>query len=280
MVFEERVRVDGREYTVVFSDERKTLLAAKAAGKAVVGLLTPGTAGEWLPAKYVVAYPMPDKKEISQTQRLPGVSQKTPVRGCMDYAGERYGRGYRGYAECIVRREIGLPWRIAKTERLVIREFTMEDLPHIIRDPGDTRDDAVFYTPQLLEAYIRDQYGFYECGMWALVRKEDDVLVGAAGVTLEDQEETIGSSLRGGASLRPVYALGYHIFSPYRRQGYAREACRRILHFVEEVYGGQTIASVMPDNEASIRLLETLGFCLTGKCSGSGRLRYWYAGNC
>ena len=53
--------------------------------------------------------------------------------------------------------------------------------------------------------------------------------------------------------------LGYRIFTPYRRQGYALEACREILEYTHEVLGGRVCAVIQAENKASCRLAERLG---------------------
>ena len=71
--------------------------------------------------------------------------------------------------------------------------------------------------------------------------------------------------------------LGYRIFSPYRRQGYALEACREILEYTHEVLGCRVCAVIRAENKASCRLAERLGMeqlsmhALTGTDSGSSQ---------
>lgn len=64
--------------------------------------------------------------------------------------------------------------------------------------------------------------------------------------------------------VKPIYAsatVGYKIDINHRRQGYANEALRATLPILIEELGLHRIeALVMPDNIASIRLLEGLGF--------------------
>jgi RimJ/RimL family protein N-acetyltransferase len=247
MTFEKQIIIEGIAYTVVMSDERETLLAAQAAGRVIVGLLHEDRMDADLsPAKYV--YLM---NSGSCERALPDDE----------------------YLERVVRRTIGLPWIIVESPRLLIREFTMDDLPSVMREDSDQPDDAVFYTPDLLQAYIREQYGYYECGMWAVIRKSDNRLIGKAGFVPEPKA-AIGSISEGepGSSVEASaqsYALGYHIFTPFRRQGYAKEACRLILHYLDEEFDGQAIAYVMSDNIASIRLLEQLDFQLCPKAPDS-----------
>ena len=79
-------------------------------------------------------------------------------------------------------------------------------------EPASAEDaDGTFSDWNKREEYRKHQYRFAECGLWALERRADGVLVGKAGLT--DGE------------------LGYHIYEPFRRQGYALEACRAIVKY-------------------------------------------------
>ena len=53
--------------------------------------------------------------------------------------------------------------------------------------------------------------------------------------------------------------LGYHIFRPFRRQGYAEEACRAVLNYAKEELACPVCAHVAKENTASIQMLEKLG---------------------
>lgn len=52
--------------------------------------------------------------------------------------------------------------------------------------------------------------------------------------------------------------LGYHVFHPYRRQGYAEEACRAILDYAKNELDCPVCACAAGENTASIRLLRKL----------------------
>ena len=61
------------------------------------------------------------------------------------------------YLERIVRRHIGLPWIITETDRLLIREFTMEDIAGMPEEPDvwftqeEREADQVFYDAEKIE---------------------------------------------------------------------------------------------------------------------------------
>lgn len=214
MTYEREIQIEGTYYNVVISDDPATLLAAKAAGRVAVALLSQQEGQDLSSAEYAV-------------ERLEAADNK--------------------YLEQVVRRHLDLPWTIGVSERILLREFTLDDIPSVLREETDTEADALFYTPDQLSAYIRYQYRFYEYGIWAVVRKSDGVLLGKAGITAcEDKLE-----------------LGYHIFSPYRRQGYAVEACRMILDYVRRELDSPVYAVTDPANEGSKKVLEQLGFWLT-----------------
>ncbi|MCD8082097.1 MAG: GNAT family N-acetyltransferase [Clostridiales bacterium] len=207
MVEIREVLVEGTGYQVVLSDEKEALIAAKAAGSAFAAVGT-----EYLDADYAVE--------------------------TIEAADERF-------LERLVRRHLGLPWNIAESERIRIREIVQGDWERFREwDSG-----LIFADQEQTEAYIQSQYRFYEYGVWAVVRREDERLIGAAGVyDLEDES--------GGVHLE----LGYEIFPPYRRQGYAREACQLILDYIVEEYQCPVWASVHVTNAPSRALLEKLGF--------------------
>ena len=241
---EYEIVVEGQTCGVVVSDENKALLAAGADGRAFIGLWRDGRD---LPgARYVV------ESEEVLTQ---------------------------DYLERVVRRTLGLPWHIAETKRLLIREFQPGDEKQIPKEPEDREADAVFRSEKELREYIRCQYGFFQYGIWAVVHKKTGKLVGKAGVanlqwTLEDGGEQAGrvSGLE----------LGYHIFAPYRRKGYGREACQAVLAWCrEELDSPKVYAKIDASNEASIHLARKLGFRLTGqKYIESGQCRCLYEWNC
>ena len=209
------VTIDGREYQIVISDQYEALLAAKAAGRAVVGI-------------------MGKHEEQSFFEGIP-------------YVAETWEAVDEEYLEQAVRRHLGLPWIIADTNRLLIREFRPEDVKQVPKEATDHEADRIFQEPGLLKEYIRCQYGFCGYGIWALVEKETGRIIGKAGVA---NAQTIDG-----------LELGYHVFAPYTGRGLAKEGCQAILHYVSHHFPEEKIyAKIDPCNERSIHLAVSLGF--------------------
>ncbi|WP_294143649.1 GNAT family N-acetyltransferase [uncultured Clostridium sp.] len=212
MTIIKEVTVEGKQYPVTVSDENEALLAAAAAGRAIVGIWDPDRGGSG-----------------------------AGFDACLYLIGEP-GAADEMLLERAVRRNAGLPWIIAETDRLLIREFTSED-PLEPESPDD--GGGVFSNRILRGNYIAGQYRFHECGLWALVEKQSGAVIGKAGIT--DGE------------------LGYHIYEPFRSQGYALEACGAIIEYAREELGLKRLAiKTESENKASASLAQKLGFMLSG----------------
>jgi ribosomal-protein-alanine N-acetyltransferase len=60
--------------------------------------------------------------------------------------------------------------------------------------------------------------------------------------------------------------VGYTIFEPYRRNGYATEAVRALFGWASDEHGiNHFIASISPDNEPSLAIVRRLGFEHVGR---------------
>ncbi len=258
MTIERTIDIDGTEYPLVLSDEPQTLLTAKAAGRVVVGLGDCPSADADLSA---CGDPSADAdpsvccdsgKDTPADGNLPDGYTKASSKKWLpaDYVAAGLPVG-EVWLEGVARRELGIPWKIAETDRLMIREFSVEDCHLIPDDDGDSPDEAILKDPKRLQAYIEEQYAFFDCGMWALVSKNDGNIIGMLSLT-PASDDTAGPDIQ-------VCELGCHIYSPYRKCGYAAEAFSGILKLLSErkIYA---IAHVESDNTASLALLKSLGF--------------------
>lgn len=149
---------------------------------------------------------------------------------------------------------------ILETERLVLRRMTLNDdtfirtllnEPSFLRYIGDrgvrTLDDARRYIADgPLASY--DRVGF---GLYVVETKGDEMPIGICGLLKRDTLE------------HPD--IGFAFLPWFWSKGYAFESAAAVLHYGRTTLGIRKIlAIVSPDNEASIKLLQRLGFSYEG----------------
>ncbi len=161
---------------------------------------------------------------------------------------------FRSYDEAY-RRLAGLPWDILETERLAVRESTAADVPEfyrIYREPSVTYYmEDLFRDPAeetaYMESYIKKIYGFYGFGIWTVLLKSTGQVIGRAGLNVREGYD--------------LPELGFVIDVPHQGKGYAFEVCSAVLTYAgEELSFTKVQAMVREKNEASVRLLDKLGF--------------------
>lgn len=109
-----------------------------------------------------------------------------------------------------------------ETERLILREYTMDDfdaLYEILSDPETMRHYPAPYDEAGVRRWITwnlDNYKKYGFGLWAVVRKETGEFIGDCGITMQQIDGEI------------LPEIGYHIHKKYWRRGYAKEAARAV----------------------------------------------------
>ena len=152
-------------------------------------------------------------------------------------------------------REAGLAWHILETERLQVRETTVQDIEAFYRiyaGASITRFmEGLFQDPQderrYTRDYIRNVYGLLGFGVWTVVEKASGEIIGRAGFSIRNGFEEV--------------ELGFLIGEPWQRKGYAKEVCKAILQYGKEVLGfSMVMALVKKENAISIHLLQELGF--------------------
>ena len=157
------------------------------------------------------------------------------------------------YLERVRRRYNHIPWDIGETERCLIRELSLSDLPALYElydKPGMTDYVEPLYDYETefeyQKAYIENMYGFYEYGMWLVFSKETGELIGRAG--LEHNE------------------MGYMIAPELWNRGYATEVCRFIIDYARENTDFEKLYCRIDErNVASVRLAKKLGFVRNGQ---------------
>ena len=184
------------------------------------------------------------------------------------------------YLNRIWQRHMHLPWLIAETERLIIRESVMEDLPYFQRFYEEERGNpdvqplyedqhtqsrtGIRHSEQMLiqnkqmrqqqeqlHTYITTRYPLFEYGLWTIVDKATGTVFGRAGI--EELPEDYGD-------LAGEPELSYLIGKEYRGSGIAKEACQAILHYAaEELEMKRIYLRTSRENFHSRKLAEKLG---------------------
>lgn len=150
----------------------------------------------------------------------------------------------------------GLPLTVLETERTVVRETCVSDLPELyaIYDDDDVRryvEPLMEYEQEkkFIESYIRNMYGFCGFGLWSVEERGSGRLIGRAGISLRETD--------GGGRAE----MGYIIAREYRRKGYAYEVCGAIKDYAFQKLGAEALYIVTsPGNMPSVKTAEKLGF--------------------
>ena len=145
---------------------------------------------------------------------------------------------------------------ITSSERLIVRESTLDDLPYhlamgkdlqvmqYIRN-GETRSDEKI--SEILKIQIEDYRKYSGLGIWAVCLRENNSFVGVAGLKHLDQTEDI--------------ELGYRYLKEYWGLGIATEASQLLLHYgFQKLKLPQIVAITHPENKGSVNVIEKLGF--------------------
>lgn len=145
---------------------------------------------------------------------------------------------------------------VVSTARLDLAELTFDDAEFIfklVNEPswlayiGDrgvrNLDDARSYlTNGPMAMYAQHGYG-----LWRVARRDDGTVVGICGLLKRDT--------------LPDPDIGFAFLPAYWHSGYAREAAQATLRQAFDAFGLPRVAAIVsPDNAASIRLLEKIGF--------------------
>ncbi|WP_437670276.1 GNAT family N-acetyltransferase [Sorangium sp. So ce131] len=154
---------------------------------------------------------------------------------------------------------------ILSTERLNLRPHRLSDAPFMMQlnsDPEVVRytGNAAFADEAEARAVVErlaKQYATWRMGRFVVLDRRTGEKLGWCGLRWWEETE--------------VADLGYRFFRKHWGAGYATESSRACIRYAFEDLGlPRLIATVMPENAASIRVLEKLGFHRTGPASIEG----------
>ncbi len=159
-----------------------------------------------------------------------------------------------------------------ETDRLIIRPFERKDIAPsytINLDPDVTRytgDGGVVDLQEMERRIVTDvfgDYGKYGFGRLAVEWKSNREFIGFTGLKyIPDWEEV---------------DLGYRFKQAYWGKGIATESGKAVLDFAWHQLGlKRVIATVLPGNQRSIRVLEKLGFSYEKEMMEDQEKIKWY----
>lgn len=143
--------------------------------------------------------------------------------------------------------------KILQTQRLYLREFTIEDATHfydlnldpeVIKHTGDEAFKSVEDAKTFLENY--DHYQKFQFGRWAVIDQTNEEFLGWCGLKFSPEKDEVD--------------LGFRFFQKHWNKGFAGEAAQACLNYgFNELNLLQIVGRAMKANLASIRVLEKVG---------------------
>jgi len=149
---------------------------------------------------------------------------------------------------------------VIETPRLIIRPFTLEDAPFILRllnEPSfieNIADKGVRTLEQAADYLVHGpmrSYAAHGHGLWMVALKETGTPLGMCGLIKREAFQDID--------------VGYAFLPEHTSRGYALESVEAVLDFGRRTFGlTRVIALVTPGNARSERLLAKTGFTFEG----------------
>lgn len=161
------------------------------------------------------------------------------------------------YFVMVYSRFYSLPLEILETERLRVREMTLDDIDRLYEiydEPSVTEYMEKIYPDKkekadFFKSYIENMYGFYGYGLWMVIEKSSGIIIGMAGFSNREVDGEV------------YLEIGYVITGQKQRQGYATEVSFAILDYAKNELGAtRVMAFISPENKASIKTAKKLGF--------------------
>ena len=169
------------------------------------------------------------------------------------------------YYERVWMRFNNIPWTIAVTDRLIIRETVesdVEDFYRIYKDPRMTRYTEKLYENieeerKYISEYREKVYAVQGFGIWTVIKKDDGRIIGRAGLIT-----------RGGFD---DVEVGYAIDTAFQHMGYAKEAVTECIEIAQNLGFSRVYALTDKENAPSLALLDSLDFKYEKDCVVDGR---------
>ncbi len=161
---------------------------------------------------------------------------------------------------------------ILETDRLLLREIVCHDADDLLEIWADPEAMRLF--PKTLDRYEMNawiernlkRYEQYGHGLWAVILKSDQRLVGDCGLMIQEVD--------GVEELE----VGYHFNRRYWGKGFATEAARACMDYAFNQLGRSRIISMIrPENTSSRRVAERNRLQIEKEVFWRGYLHYVYS---
>lgn len=134
---------------------------------------------------------------------------------------------------------------ILETERLYLREMNQDDFDSLCRILQD-EDTMYAYEGAFSDKEVQEwldrqilRYQKWNFGLWAVVLKENDELIGQCGLTMQPWKEA------------EVLEIGYLFNRSYWHKGYATEAAKACKKYAFEILNADEVCSVIRDTNTA-----------------------------
>lgn len=134
---------------------------------------------------------------------------------------------------------------ILETERLYLRELTQEDYKSLCKILQDKETmyayEGAFSDTEVQEWIDRQifRYKEWNFGLWAVVLKETDEMIGQCGLTMQLWKDT------------EVLEVGYLFQQLYWHKGYATEAAKACKKYAFEILNANEVCSIIRDTNVA-----------------------------
>lgn len=132
-----------------------------------------------------------------------------------------------------------------ETERLYMRRMGQSDFGALCRILQDEETMFAYegaFTDQEVQDWLERQLARYEkwgFGLWAVILKETDEMIGQCGLTMQPWKD------------REVLEIGYLFERTYWHRGYATEAAKACKGYAFEVLGAEEVCSIIRDTNTA-----------------------------
>lgn len=149
---------------------------------------------------------------------------------------------------------------ILETDRLYMREMVQSDFNPLCKM---LKDEDVMYayehafddkeTKEWLDRQLK-RYSNYGFGLWAVILKESDEMIGQCGLTMQE------------CNSKEVLEIGYIFMKEYWHKGYAAEAAAACKEYAFNTLNADEVFSIIRDtNTASQRVAKRNGMAVKDK---------------